>query len=260
MRAILIQLDSQADRDANIAKAVAMVKEAINKNAQFILLPEMFSLRSDSLSLEQKKDTIPGEAIEPLMNLAKDNNVVILAGSIYEGIDGIEKVYNSSALINQNGDVQAIYRKMHLFDVEVGDTVIKESNTFVPGKEQVVTEVLGVKTGLSICFDLRFPEFYKEYFRNGAKMLCVPACFTETTGKAHWEVLLRARAIENQCFVLAPNQVGSGQKGVMTYGNSMIIDPWGRILARGSDCGEELVVADLDFDGLEEIRKKIPIS
>jgi deaminated glutathione amidase len=257
MKIAVIQLKSGSDKTDNINRVLALCETAINKQAKLLAFPEMFNYRNDPFDHNQCED-VPGFSLSPFLELAKNNAVWILAGSIAERVPNSNKCYNTSVLINNNGQIIAKYRKIHLFDVEIEDKVILESDYLIPGDTPVIADIEGVCTGLSICYDLRFPELYRYYSDNNAKILFIPSAFTKPTGEAHWEVLLRARAIENQCYVIAPNQAGLGPKEVLTYGNSLIIDPWGNILARGSDTEEEVLIADLDMQKLANIRKNIP--
>ncbi len=257
-------MNSGEDPNHNLRVAVMLSQKAVQKGARFILLPELFSLRKQKGPYSG--ESIPGPSTEPLMEFAKNCSAWVLGGSILEKVktekqerpDAGEKVYNTSVLINPEGEIAAIYRKIHLFNLRLPEKIIQESNYFLAGKKPVLGDIQGIKLGMAICYDLRFPELSRYYVKKGAKMLAYPSSFTTTTGKAHWETLLKARAIENQCFVLAPNQVGVGANGVPTYGHSMIIDPWGTLLCRGSEWNEEVVMADLDFSQCEEIRKKLP--
>jgi len=253
----LIQVDAREDRSANIQSALHLCENAAKQGAQLIVLPEVFSLRSDRINSAKRAERIPGPSTAPFMQFAADHGVWVLCGSVIEsGQNGL--FYNSSVLINDKGQIGYTYRKMHLFDVALTGKKIQESSQFSAGTAPSLAEIMGVKMGLSICYDLRFPELYRHYSRDGAQVLCVPSSFTEPTGKAHWEVLLRARAIENQCFVLAPNQVGIGAGGIPTYGCSMIVDPWGTVLAKGSSSQAEIVSGVLSFERLETIRKELP--
>jgi predicted amidohydrolase len=192
------------------------------------------------------------------MELTKRYSGWILAGSICEAIDQSRKVYNTSVLIGPQGII-CIYRKTHCFNAIVNGIEISESKTFETGHSPTLGSVQGIPVGLSICFDLRFSELYLSYRQQGAKILCIPAAFTSPTGEAHWEVLLRARAIESQCFVIAPNQVGKGAYPTPSYGHSMIVDPWGKILAKGDPESEGVWQADLDFTFLDQVRTHFPM-
>ncbi len=266
MKIALIQLNAGSDKKKNLDAALRLTCEAIRNKARFILLPEVFNYRGKpdaQNGFHSIAENIPGPSTEPLMILARANRVFILAGSIYEKVTGEKKVYNTSVLINDKGKIAARYRKIHLFDARLGKKIIREPQFFLSGKNPVTASVGGFKAGLSICYDLRFPDLYKHYAKAGAQILCVPSSFTATTGEAHWEILLRARAIENLCYILAPNQFGKTPAGIETYGNSMVVDPWGKILARASGANtsgarQEILYADIDKKTLLESRKKLP--
>jgi deaminated glutathione amidase len=262
MRAAAIQLNSNADRERNLARAEALVRAAAADGATLVALPEHFELRGAPEDYERGAEPLDtSEAVAWARELARDLRIDLIAGSISERRAGHEKVSNTSIHVDPNGEVKAVYRKVHLFDVTVGDTAYRESDSDEPGEELVTSEAAdGTRLGLSVCYDVRFPELYRILALEGALVLTVPANFTRTTGAAHWEVLLRARAVENQAFVLAPAQTGEYPPGQPAYGNSMIVDPWGEVLARASgDPGDEtFVAADLDFARLAEIRAKLP--
>jgi deaminated glutathione amidase len=188
---------------------------------------------------------------------AARHGVAIVGGSITERRDGYEKCFNTCVVVDPDGEVSAVYRKIHLFDVEVGGVRYWESEAEQPGEEPVLAEVHDWGVGLSICYDLRFPELSRILAVRGATVLTVPAAFTETTTRDHWEVLLRARAMENQAFVVAANQVGEHPPGLRSGGRSMIIDPWGVVLAQAPD-DEGVIVADLDYERQDEVRAKLP--
>ncbi len=258
IKVAVIQMASNANKCRNLKRAVKFINKAVNNRAQFILLPEMFNLRGRNAELISQAEKVNGPSIKQLRIIAAKNKVWILAGSISEKASVKNKAYNTSVLIDNHGKVKCKYRKMHLFDVSLGNKTISESRIYLRGQSPVLTSIMGVKAGLAVCYDLRFPELFRRYTKNGAKMLCIPSSFVFYTGKAHWETLLKARAIENQCFVIAPNQCGAVGKGLKTYGNSMVIDPWGRILAKASGNQEEIIYADLDFANLTKIRKDFP--
>ncbi len=258
LRVAAIQMNAGLNQTANIETAQRLVVEAVNKGASFVALPEVFNFRGDKALLAGHATSIPGPVTQPFQALAKNYNVDILLGSVIQKIDGQNKLFNTSVLINDDGQIVAQYQKMHLFDVQVDQHQIRESDTFDPGSQPVLVSVKSVPTGLGICYDLRFPELFRHYAAKGAKLLCVPSSFTRQTGTAHWDVLLRARAIENLCFVIAPNQIGVGNGGVQTFGNSLIVDPWGTVLARASADQEEVIVADLDLYAQQMLRSQFP--
>ncbi|MCK5014593.1 MAG: carbon-nitrogen hydrolase family protein [Candidatus Omnitrophica bacterium] len=260
MKTAVIQLKSINNKEKNIKKALCLVKCAIARRAKFILLPEVFHFRGEidpRKGFSDVSETIPGMSTIALMDVAKKNKVAILAGSVCETIPGEKKVYNTSVLINARGEIAAKYRKVHLFDARVGALKIMESQYFKSGRKNAMATIGPWNIGLSICYDLRFPGFYRKYKQGKADILCVPSAFTKITGQAHWEILLRARAVENVCYVLAPNQIGKDGKGVVSYGNSMIIDPWGKVLARASGDQEEIIFADLDKRLIKERRRAL---
>src|SRR4051812_12577747 len=259
MRAAAVQLDSTADRDRNLANAETLVRAAAADGATLVALPERFDVRGEPADYERSADL--GRVSEWAGGLASELGIDLIAGSTSERREGHEKLANTSLHFGPDGELKALYRKVHLFDVTVGNTDYRESDSDEPGDELVVTEAGdGTRIGLSVCYDLRFPELYRILALEGAQVLTVPANFTRTTGAAHWEVLLRARAVENQAFVIAPAQAGEYPPGQPAYGNSMVVDPWGEVLARASgDPGDEtFVAADLDFGRLAEIREKLP--
>jgi len=202
---------------------------------------------------------LDGEIVETVCELASRHRVPILAGTFAETIEGDHRVYNTSALISETGRIAAVYRKIHLFDVDLGESggVFRESAFTAPGEEVVVAETAFGKVGLSVCYDVRFPELYREMAARGADWITLPSAFAPETGKAHWEILLRARAIENQAFVLAPAQCGRHSPDRASHGRSLIVDPWGRILAEAGD-EPAIVVADCDLDELRRVRDSLP--
>ena len=255
MKIALIQLNTGNNINKNIINACSMVKESIEKGADFILLPELFNFR-DSVSVEYLynniAESVPGKSLLPLMDMAKEFNVNILAGSIYERCNTSKKIYNTSVVINNKGRIICKYRKINLFKAVIGNLVIDESSTFENGRDPVVCQINSWKIGLSICYDLRFPELYRNYYKQAVDIIVVPSSFTFSTGRLHWEVLLRARAIENYCYVLAPNQYGIDGNGAETYGHSMIVDPYGKVTKclRNQEAG--IVTEELKFTKLAE--------
>jgi predicted amidohydrolase len=203
-------------------------------------------------------ESLDGRCISWARSTARELGIELVAGSIVERVDGQSKSANTSVHVGGDGEVRAVYRKLHMFDVEVDGDVYAESAHEDPGDEVVVSELPGgVKLGMSICYDVRFPELYRILAVRGAQVVTVPAAFTLATTRDHWEVLLRARAIENQCFVIAPNQIGAHPPGHRAGGRSLIIDPWGLVLASAPDI-ETAIVADLDFATLDSVRQRIP--
>jgi nitrilase len=263
MKTAIIQFNANDDKKRNIERALRWIRQAIGEKAEFILLPEAFNFRGTTDHRRGFKDIaegFPGPSTIPLMEAAQKNKVTILAGSICEKVPGQRKVFNASVLINSAGHIVAKYRKSHLFRAVIGKTVMDEARYFERGSQAVLTRVGKWSVGMTICYDLRYPEFYRRYGRAGADILCVPSAFTKKTGQAHWEVLLRARAIENLCYVLAPNQIGKDGKGVPSYGHSMIVSPWGEILARASGNREEIIYANLDQGEISKAKKILPVQ
>src|SRR3954468_2422897 len=260
MRAAAVQMDSNTERDRNLANAEALVRAAAADGADLVALPERFDLRGHPADYERAAEPLDhSSTVAWARALAHELGIDLIAGSISERRDAHDKLSNTFLHIGPDGEIKAVYRKVHLFDVTVGDTDYRESDSDEPGDELVTTEAAdGTTIGLSVCYDVRFPELYRILALNGALVLTVPANFTRTTGEAHWEVLLRARAVENQAFVIAPAQSGEYPPGMPAYGNSMIVDPWGEVLTRGPACGETFVTADLDFARLAEVREKLP--
>jgi deaminated glutathione amidase len=260
MRAAAVQLNSTADRDRNLAQAEALVRAAADDGATLIVLPERFDVRGDPADYERAAEPLEtSSAAKWASALAKDLKIDLVAGSTSERRPGHDKLSNTSLHFGPDGELKAVYRKVHLFDVQVGDVEYRESDSDEAGDELTVTETQdGTKLGLSVCYDVRFPELYRILALEGAEILTVPANFTRTTGEAHWELLLRARAVENQAFVVAPAQSGEYPPGQPAYGNAMIVDPWGDVLARAPGDGETFVAADLDFERLNEVRAKLP--
>ncbi len=254
----IAQMASGPDKQQNIQHAVDLVKKAADNGATLVALPETFDYRGDSSTFSSVAEPLPGTALEPLMRLAAQREIWILAGSVHEQNPDASLPYNTSVLIDPRGGIAAAYRKMHLFDITIGDRSVAESRHYTAGTDVVCAEAAGMNVGLTICYDIRFPELYRRLADFGADLVFIPSSFTAPTGEAHWEILVRARAIENQCFVVAPGQAGMGAGGIATYGNSMIVDPWGRVLARAPQEGEHVISAELDPGELAAVRKRLP--
>jgi predicted amidohydrolase len=256
-RAAAVQLNSSDDKQANLARAGRLVQEAAAEQARLVVLPEKFNVLGGPEHLRTGAETLDGPTIEWAQGLARDLSLWLVAGSITERVDDDDKLRNTSVVIDPDGRTTAVYRKLHMFDVEVGGRAYRESDLEAPGDEIVVADIGETRVGISICYDLRFPELFRIQALNGAEILALPSAFTVPTGEAHWEVLVRARAIENQAFLVAAGQVGQHPGGHRSYGHSMIVDPWGQILAEAPN-GEGFVVADLDFDHLARVRLELP--
>ena len=260
MRVALVQTTSTDDVVANLVAASRLVEEAAGRGASLVALPENFAfLRREGAPVPCAQG-LDGEIVGCLRALARRLHVRILGGSFPEAVPNDSRVFNTSVLISPAGEIEAVYRKIHLFDVDLGASgggVYRESAFVVPGQEVVVAQTPDAVIGLSVCYDLRFPELYRALAARGAQILAVPSAFTKETGKDHWEVLLRARAIENQAFVLAPAQCGRHSETRASHGRSLVIDPWGLVLAQGGDrpC---VVLADCDLGELARIRTSLP--
>ena len=258
MRAAAIQLNSTADKDRNLEAAERLVAEAAAAGADLVVLPEKWNVLGGPQDLIAGAEPIDsGPTIDAARGWARRHGIHLVAGSIPERAEGTERLFNTSCLIDADGEVAATYRKIHMFDVDVGGVRYRESDNEQPGDEIVGAAVGGLELGLTICYDLRFPELYRILAVRGARLITVPSAFTSATGRDHWEVLLRARAIENQVFVVAPNQFGEAPPQYSSYGRSMIVDPWGIVLAQAAD-EECAIAADLDLRRQEEVRASLP--
>jgi predicted amidohydrolase len=258
MRAAAVQLSSTPDLDRNLEAADRLTRDAAAAGAELVVLPEKWPVLGTPEQTAAGAEPLDGPALTWARTTARELGIDLVAGSIAERVDGAERGANTSVHVGPDGEDRAVYRKIHMFDVEVAGRTYRESEHEAPGDEIVLGELAdGNGVGLTICYDLRFPELFRILAVRGATVVTVPAAFTETTTRDHWEVLLRARAIENQCFVVAANQVGEPAPGMRTGGRSMIVDPWGIVLAQAPDF-ETYILADLDFDRLAGIRAKIP--
>jgi predicted amidohydrolase len=257
VRAAAIQLNSNQEKDRNLEIAGRLVREAAADRARLIVLPEKFNVLGSNEDLHAGAEPVPGPTTEWAGDLCRELDVWLVAGSIVERVESDDKLRNTSALIGPDGAIHALYRKIHMFDVEVEGMVYRESDAEAPGEEVVVADVDGTELGMAVCYDLRFPELFRIMAVQGARIVSLPAAFTVPTGRAHWEILLRARAIENQAFVIAAGQIGRHPPDHESYGHSMIVDPWGTVLAAAPD-EVGYITADLDFDAQAAIREKLP--
>ena len=261
MRAAAVQLNSTADKGRNLARAEELVRAAAADGAELIALPEKWNLLGTGEELLEGAEPLDGPSLGAARGWARELGVHLLAGSIAErpadaGASGW-KSRNTSVLVGPDGSDLGVYRKIHMFDVDVGGVAYRESANEEAGDEIVTAPVGGVIAGLTVCYDLRFPELYRILALHGARVITVPSAFTAATGRDHWEVLLRARAIENQAFLLAPNQVGKAPPHYESYGRSAIVDPWGVVLATAPD-EECFVAAELDLEQQERVRESLP--
>lgn len=259
--AAVAQMSSQTDFAANLLRAEELVAEAAARGAQLVLLPENFALMGDEArrrDVAERLDGAPGAIVQSLQRAARRHEVTVIGGGFPERSDDPARPFNTSVVVGPSGDVLATYRKIHLFDVEVGDGVsYRESAATSAGDSPVVVSAAGLSVGLSVCYDLRFPELYRALVDGGAQVLTVPAAFTLVTGKDHWHVLLRARAIESQSYVLAAAQWGSHPGGRRTFGKACIIDPWGDIVAQVPE-GEGVAVAEVNPERVAAVRRDLP--
>jgi deaminated glutathione amidase len=260
MRAAAVQLESTEDQSRNLEAAGRLVREAVGDGAELVVLPERLDIRGRNEAYEAGAEELEGgRAVSWARELARELGIDLVAGSIAERREGHDKLSNTSVHAGPDGDLKAVYRKIHMFDVVVGEIEYRESQLHEPAEEIVLSETAGgAKLGLTICYDLRFPELYRILALRGARVITIPSNFTKPTGQAHWEVLNRARAIENQVFVIAPGQAGAQLPEGESYGNSLIVDPWGEVLARAPGGGECFVAADLDLERQDEVRDRLP--
>jgi deaminated glutathione amidase len=262
LRVAAVQLNSADDKAANIAAAAAGISRAAELGARLVVLPELWTYLGPSEGNRKNADPIPGPVSELLATLAQRHAIVLHGGSILElpsGSSSDSRPYNTALLFGPDGRLLTTYRKLHLFDATPDENAApyRESETIARGDAIVTVEVEGLKLGLATCYDLRFPELFRALALRGAEILPLPAAFTLETGRDHWEPLIRARAIENGCYVVAAGQVGSFPPRRMTYGRSMIVDPWGTILAQAPD-EPTVVIAEIDLDRIADVRRRIP--
>jgi predicted amidohydrolase len=257
VRVAAVQLNSNGDKERNLAAAERQVRAAAAAGAEFVALPEKWNLLAGGEELVAGAEPLDGPSLTAARAWARDLGIHLLAGSISERRDEGEKASNTSVLIGPGGEDVAAYRKIHMFDVDAGGVSYRESEHEAPGAEPVTAPLGELILGMTVCYDLRFPELFRILALQGARIVAVPSAFTLATGRDHWEVLLRARAIEDQVFVVAPNQSGEAPPHYSSFGRSMIVDPWGVVLATASD-GEGFVAADLDLDAQDRVRESLP--
>jgi predicted amidohydrolase len=255
-----VQLNSTPNQEANLERTHLLVEEAASRGAQLVALPEHFSCLGSDADTAAAAQPLDGPLVSRFRELAAKLRIFLLLGSFPERTPGKARPYNTSVLLDPRGKVIAHYRKLHLFDVDLpGAPPYRESEHTHPGEEVVTVALPGTSftAGLAICYDLRFPELFRTQISQGANLILLPAAFTARTGRDHWEVLLRARAVENFAYVVAPAQYGQHQPGRRSYGRSLIVDPWGTILAQAPD-GEGVILAQLDYDRLQHLRRELP--
>jgi len=257
-RAAAVQISPGEDKTQNLRSAFALVEQAAAEGAQLVALPELFTCLGRPAAVLASAEDVPGPTSQALCDLARRLAITLVAGSFSERSPEPTKAFNTSLLIGPDGSVLAKYRKRHLFDLEIpGQVSCRESSWLLPGDKMCATTTACGRIGQAICYDLRFPELFRQLVDLGCDLFCVPSAFTLATGRDHWEVLLRARAIENQAYVIAPNQFGQHAPGLTTYGRSMIIDPWGTVLATAAD-GEGVIAADVDLGRVAAVRERLP--
>jgi predicted amidohydrolase len=257
VRGAAVQLNSTEEKDRNLATADRLTRAAAADGAGLVVLPEKFNVLGTPEHYRESAETLEGPTIGWARETAAELGIDLVAGSIVERRDGRDKLSNTSVHVGPDGEIKAVYRKIHMFDVEVGGQVYRESDSEEPGDEIVLSEAGGIPLGMTVCYDLRFPELYRILAVRGARVITIPAAFTKVTGQAHWELLIRARAVENQAFVVAPDQIGTHPPANESFGGSTIVDPWGEVLALAPD-EEGFVAADLDLARQDEVREKLP--
>jgi predicted amidohydrolase len=256
MRVAVVQMNSTAEVARNLELAERLVRAAARGGAELVVLPEKWNLLGDGPALRAGAEPLDGGSISAARGWAAELGLVLVAGSFAERGEG-ERAFNTSVLIDADGEILATYRKIHMFDVDVGGVAYRESENEEAGEEVVVAEAGGLEIGMSVCYDIRFPELYRILAVQGARAFTVPSAFTLHTGRDHWEVLMRARAIENQAFVIAADQFGQAPPHYYSYGRSMIVDPWGVVLAVAPD-GDGVATAELDLAAQERVRRSLP--
>jgi predicted amidohydrolase len=257
MKAAVVQVNSTSDLGSNLDAARRQVHSAAGEGAELVVLPEKWPLMAAGEELASGAEAIDGPAVTEARSWAAELGIAVLAGSFTESHQDVRPT-NTSLLIDPQGRIVATYRKIHMFDVDVGGVAYRESEVEDAGDEVVVVDCGPARLGMAVCYDLRFPELFRALIDRGATVITLPSAFTVPTGRDHWEILVRARAIENQAFVLAAGQVGRAEPKFDSWGHSMIVDPWGRVLAQVDGDGEGFAVAELDFGEQSRIRSELP--
>lgn len=257
--AAVVQLNSTLNKEANLDCAVRLTKEAARQGAHVIVLPELFNCLGPLASVVAEAESIPGPTTDRMSGLARELGVVLCAGTICERSGSPTQGFNTCLLFDTDGTLAATYRKIHLFDAEIPDQArIAESAHILPGEQVVVATTSAGRVGLATCYDVRFPELFRRLVESGAEIICLPSAFTKVTGAAHWTTLVCARAIENQCFMLAANQVGYHSAEMVSFGHSLIVDPWGSVLAEATSGESKVICATLTQDRLLTVRQQLP--
>jgi len=257
MRVAAIQMHCSADRADNLTRAAALVADAADQHAELIVLPELFASLGRNSDMRAAAEMLDGPTVAWASALAREHHCSIVAGSFIEREN--DELFNTSVLLNPDGAIVAHYRKVHLFDVDVEGATSRESDTFSAGDDAVVATLTdGTRLGLSICYDLRFPELFRIEALRGAQLIAAPSAFTAATGADHWELLVRARALENQVAVIAAAQWGTSPDGVRRHGHALIVDAWGTVLTEAPGEGDVVITADIDLTTNEQVRKRLP--
>lgn len=257
MRAAAVQLNSTADVSRNVEAAETLVARAAGEGAELVALPEKWSLLAEGEVMAELAEPLDGPVVEAARGWARERGIHLLAGSVPERVPGRDLLSNTSLLIDPAGEIAATYRKIHMFDVDVGGVSYRESEWEQAGERIVLAAAGDITVGLTVCYDLRFPELFRILALRGAHLITAPSAFTAVTGRDHWEVLVRARAIENQLYVVAANQTGEAPPQYRSWGHSMVVDPWGRVLDVVAE-GEGYALGELDLDEIADVRSRIP--
>ncbi len=254
----LVQMNSGNSKERNIRDALAGIDRAAATGARLVVLPEAWTYLGPDAGLREAADIIPGPLTDQLAERARQHGIYLHIGSIFERVEGEPRLYNTTVVYDPTGEEVARYRKIHLFDVDIDSVAAyRESSMIAPGEEIVTFDLDRITVGLAICYDLRFPELFRILALRGAEMIILPAAFTMVTGRDHWETLLRARAIENSMYVVAAAQVGQHPPGLWCYGRSMVIDPWGVVIAQASD-QPTVLTSHLDLAYVQHVRRQVP--
>ena len=258
MKVAAVQMKCSPDQSENFSRAASIVHSASQQGAELVVLPELFASLGRPSHMREIAEPLDGPTLAWAQSTAQTSKCALIAGSFIER-DG-DALFNTSIAVGTDGALLGSYRKIHLFDVDIEGARSKESETFSSGTDPVVVDINGLRVGLTICYDLRFPELFRAEADQGADIIVVPAAFTEATGRDHWELLLRARAVENQTMIIAAAQWGTSPDGIDRYGHSLIIDAWGRVLADADPDNDTVVVAEFDAELQADIRKRMPLS
>lgn len=253
----IVQMNVSDNKDENIKKAVSMIRQAAKNGADLVVLPEIFMCPYDNKCFSVYAEEFPGECSKAMMSVAKESSIYLLAGSIPEKSDG--KIYNTSYFYNREGELIARHRKMHLFDINIeGGQKFKESDVLTPGDDFTVVDTDLGKIGIGICYDIRFPEYFRALSMMGAELILLPAAFNMTTGPAHWEISVRMRAVDNQVYMVAAAPARDERSSYISYANSMVVNPWGKVLACAG-IEEGILYSEINLEDLEKTRKELPL-